>query len=44
MLHSFLLQILVRDCIAGLLVNLSIQDFKEVEGVVHILCFLNRAF
>ncbi|XP_021927713.1 uncharacterized protein LOC110833678 isoform X4 [Zootermopsis nevadensis] len=24
-------EILVRDCIAGLLVNLSVQDFKEVE-------------
>ncbi|GLG98685.1 Uncharacterized protein GBIM_05293, partial [Gryllus bimaculatus] len=24
-------EIIVRDCIAGLLVNLSIQDFKEVE-------------
>ncbi|XP_075212968.1 uncharacterized protein LOC142319504 isoform X4 [Lycorma delicatula] len=24
-------EILVRDCIAGLLVNLSIQDFKDVE-------------
>ncbi|KAK3913974.1 Voltage-dependent calcium channel type A subunit alpha-1 [Frankliniella fusca] len=24
-------EILVRDCIAGLLVNLSVQDFKEIE-------------
>lgn len=30
-----LFQILVRDCIAGLLVNLSVQDFKEVEGAVY---------
>lgn len=26
-------QTLVRDCIAGLLVNLSVQDFKEIEGM-----------
>lgn len=25
-------EILVRDCIAGLLVNLSLKDFKEIEG------------
>lgn len=25
-------EILVRDCIAGLLIQLSIKDFKEVEG------------
>lgn len=25
-------EILVRDCIAGLLIQLSLKDFKEVEG------------
>lgn len=25
-------EILVRDCIAGLLIELSVKDFKEVEG------------
>lgn len=25
-------QILVRDCIAGLLANLSVRDFQEIEG------------
>lgn len=25
-------EILVRDCIAGLLIQLSIKDFKEIEG------------
>lgn len=33
------LQILVRDCIAGLLVNLSVQDFKDVEGSKYVLAF-----
>lgn len=28
-------EILVRDCIAGLLVNLSVQDFTEVEGELN---------
>lgn len=28
-------QDLVRDCIAGLLVNLSVQDFKDIEGSIH---------
>ncbi|XP_012266165.2 uncharacterized protein LOC105691921 [Athalia rosae] len=28
-------EILVRDCIAGLLVNLSMQDFTEVEGELN---------
>jgi len=28
---KFRCEVLVRDCIAGLLVNLSIQDFKDVE-------------
>lgn len=27
-------EILVRDCIAGLLIHLSIKDFKEVEGII----------
>ncbi|KAK7573877.1 hypothetical protein V9T40_011068 [Parthenolecanium corni] len=26
---------LVRDCIAGLLVNLSVQDFKDIEGELN---------
>jgi len=25
-------QILVHDCIAGLLANLSVRDFQEIEG------------
>lgn len=25
-------EILVRDCIAGLLIQLSLNDFKEIEG------------
>lgn len=31
-------QILVRDCIAGLLANLSVRDFQEIEGkqlIIH---------
>lgn len=28
---------LVRDCIASLLIELSVKDFKEVEGRVHIV-------
>lgn len=28
-------EILVRDCIAGLLMNLSEPDFKEMEGISH---------
>ncbi|XP_075212966.1 uncharacterized protein LOC142319504 isoform X2 [Lycorma delicatula] len=33
-------EILVRDCIAGLLVNLSIQDFKDVEEELnHAVCW-----
>lgn len=31
-------EILVRDCIAGLLIQLSVKDFKEVEGkFTHII-------
>ncbi|RZF34739.1 hypothetical protein LSTR_LSTR007791 [Laodelphax striatellus] len=33
-------EILVRDCIAGLLVNLSVQDFKDVEEELnHEVCW-----
>ncbi|XP_043288780.1 uncharacterized protein [Venturia canescens] len=28
-------QILVRDCIAGLLANLSVKDFQEIEGELN---------
>lgn len=30
-------QILVRDCIAGLLANLSVRDFQEIEGTQSIV-------
>lgn len=30
-------EILVRDCIAGLLIQLSIKDFKEIEGCMLVL-------
>ncbi|KAI4498254.1 hypothetical protein M0802_006740 [Mischocyttarus mexicanus] len=29
------IQILVRDCIAGLLANLSVRDFQEIEGELN---------
>lgn len=36
-------QILVRDCIAGLLANLSVRDFQEIEGkrlhIIHAVAF-----
>lgn len=28
-------EILVRDCIAGLIINLSVNDFKEIEGNIN---------
>lgn len=33
-------EILVRDCIAGLLIQLSLNDFKEIEGNIIISILL----
>lgn len=35
-------EILVRDCIASLLIQLSLKDFKEVEG--KLLYFINFGY
>lgn len=29
-------ELLVRDCIAGLIIHLSVHDFKEIEGIVFV--------